>query len=349
MRSLAATLVLLLCLAAVGRAQVEPEPGIPPPPAPIAFADDNHAVRFILSKYVLKTRPLQSFDELDPRRSVLIVLGSTARLDDLKQFRDFVGAGGSVLIATDQDTANIVQRVLRVRVVGGEPVKARDPADAYRGQPECPLITEFNTSYSLFQNVEKIATYRAGQVEATARSRAIAVAPFPASCRRPNEKAIPTFAMLHERELPDAPVQRILVLSDQSLFINGMMLQKDNDNFGFALNALRWICDAEDGPAQRNQVLLIQDGRIEDSFDVKVKAAPSAMPSDLPKDLPAHPVDLINGLLADWEDKNYHNEIILNGASWRQILSVAAIVLSIALIAYGLYRVQMAHNRVETG
>jgi hypothetical protein len=268
-----------------------------------------------------------------------------------------VAEGGSVLIATDQDTADIVQQMLRVRVIGGEPVKAQDPADAYRGDPTCPLIKEFNSSYPLFQSVKTIATNHAGRVQGTRGSKAIAVAPFPASCRRPNEKAIPNFAMLEEPETPletrtsgrPRPDQRILVLSDHSIFINGMMLQKDNNNFSFAENTLRWLCDVEDSGARRPHVLLIQDGRIEESFDVKVKPGPAALPTDLPKDLPAHPVDLINGLLAKWEDENVHNEILLQGATWKQILSVAAIALSVVIIAYGLYRVQMAHNRVETG
>ena len=63
------------------------------------------------------------------------------------------------------------------------------------------------------------------------------------------------------------PESRVLVLSDQSVFINGMMLQPDNDNFDFAYNCVNWLT----GPGQRKQVLLLDQGIAITSFDVPVK------------------------------------------------------------------------------
>jgi hypothetical protein len=358
MTRIVATLAIALLLISTAHADIEPEPSLPVEGIavrPRAFADDNHAIRYIL-KYLVKVEPHRSFEELDPNGSVLMILGNTAILDSpdvSARFRNFVQQGGSVFIATEHDTAKAVQRALGIRVVGGEPwVRTQDAEDAYRGRLDCPLIREFNTSYSIFQGVGKIATNQAGRVEATKESGAISVAPFPASCRREGDKAIPSFAMLAERPLlrsGEGPSQRIIVLSDHSVFINGMILQKDNNNITFAMNCIRWVCEPEDGAVLRTKVLLVHDGLIEPSFDVQVKQVPSTLPSDLPTDLPAHPVDLINGILAKWEDENIHNEIILGGSSWRQILSGAAIALSIVLIIYGLFRIQQAHYRVETG
>src|SRR5262249_46366855 len=149
-----------------------------------------------------------------------VILGNTRWLDNetyQEDFRRFIRAGGSALIATDANSATVIEDTLGVRVVGGEPVKTADPKDAYRGQLDCPLIREFNTSYPIFQGIETIATNRAGRVEVARKKGGIAVAPFPKSCAPEEAAVIPNFAMICA---PGKNAGRILVLSDHSVFIN---------------------------------------------------------------------------------------------------------------------------------
>lgn len=357
-------LLLLLPLPAFGQ-RVDPQDPLLPALPVRSFAEDNHALRFIL-KYMVKVEAAKVGEndgplaDLDPKETALVILGEMDWLKDRDEriaFGRFIRAGGSVLIATHRTTPNAVQEALGVRVVG-EPVTARDNTlrDTYRGRPDCPLLREFNTSYSIFQGVETIATVRPGEVEAMGRRhRAIAVAPFPASCAREDAKNIPNFAMICE---PMDFSGRILVLSDERVFLNSTMLQQDNDNFDFAFNCMRWLCDAEDGPPRLKTVRLVHDGVPLRDFEVQVKSIPNTVPPEALPDLPAHPVDLANAILAKWEDENIHNELLLSifdrdphrqGLSWRSIVSALAVVVSIVLIAYGLFRLQQAHSRVETG
>ena len=85
MTRLISSLAVLLLLVSTAPADIEPEPTLPPvdaiPARPRARADDNDVVRYIL-KYVVKAEPHQSFEELDPGGSVLMLLGNTTILDD---------------------------------------------------------------------------------------------------------------------------------------------------------------------------------------------------------------------------------------------------------------------------
>jgi hypothetical protein len=139
---------------------------------------------------------------------------------------------------------------------------------------------------------------------------------------------------------------RALVLSDHSVFINGMMLQPKsvNDNFDFAYNCINWLTER----GARKQVLLFEDGAVNADFSLPpLKWVPDA--SVPPLDPRVSPVAVMNKLLAHWEDRNLFNSVLLNHVQLGRILSFLAIVLTLALVAYGYYRLLQGRHRLELG
>jgi hypothetical protein len=360
--------LMMLLLVATAGAQPGPleddEVGMPmvqqPPRHPVP--EDFHLFRYILGN-VLRLEsvatslspalePAASFERLheDPKNSVLIVLGDPGWLagnwiegSSAAEFKKFVEAGGSVLLATDQPCPKIVADVLKASVPGGPPLlAARD--DSYRRIAECPLINDFSHSF-IFHEVHDLATNRPSRVVIPAGSPVTVVARFPRSCGVENETPFP-FVVTSGRTRAENP-SRVLVISDHSVFINRMMMPTDNGNLVFAYNAIRWVTEAESGAPARKKVLLIDDGVVVPTLEVPYKNV--SVPTPSLDDLPAHPVDLINTLLAKWEDENVHNELLLNGATWQQILSIAALTMTGLLLAYGFVRIQQAHHPAETG
>src|SRR5262249_17337599 len=86
---------------------------------------------------------------------------------------------------------------------------------------------------------------------------------------------------------------RTLVLSDQSVFINEMMLQTDNDNFDFAFQSIRWLIDRGEGLEPRTHVLFLDEGEVVTNFKV---------PIDL-MDVPTPPIEVVNRLLVKLEQE----------------------------------------------
>lgn len=85
---------------------------------------------------------------------------------------------------------------------------------------------------------------------------------------------------------------RVLVLADHSIFINRMILPRDNGNLEFAANCLHWLRGGASTPmealramsspdrlaGQRNKVLFWDDGVIRSDFEVPLKKAPAPPP-----------------------------------------------------------------------
>jgi len=130
---------------------------------------------------------------------------------------------------------------------------------------------------------------------------------------------------------------RVLVLADHSIFINGMMLQSDNDNFDFAVRCVNWLTDG----GKRSRVLFIDEGEIVTDFTVPLQTVP---------DLPISPAQFVNELITGLEKENVFNKLILeqfpsNGLS--KILSVVVLSLTIALVLFGFYRLAKSAHQVE--
>jgi len=119
---------------------------------------------------------------------------------------------------------------------------------------------------------------------------------------------------------------RVLVLADHSIFINRMILPRDNGNMEFAANCLHWLRGGISTPAEalsavrspdalqrlagrRDKVLFWDNGAIHRDFAVPLKTVPKTPP------LPSEPaiVAAIDKTIAELEASDYFNRALLEG------------------------------------
>jgi hypothetical protein len=163
---------------------------------------------------------------------------------------------------------------------------------------------------------------------------------------------------------------RALVLADHSLFINRMILPRDNDNLEFAANCLHWLRGdvstplealravhslAEHGnemislAGQRTKVLLWDDGVIYKDFEVPLKKIPAPPP------LPSEPaiVAAIDKTIAKLEDNDAFNRALLDhidslpGGRERVVRSALILLTWAALLFLGYRFLWRARHRPE--
>jgi hypothetical protein len=342
----ALTLLALLLAGAPAEAR---EPQVAEPAAPRASAGQGtQYFRFVLKQ--VRAKPLDDPNKLldNPKNTLLIVLGQTDVLDrwlDRHALRDeFLLKGGSLLIATDRHTSDDLKDEIGVQVSGKfEYVDLRsDPQAAWRGMPECPLVQEVRSwrgRHPIFvglPNPPRVATNKPSSLSYWGIFP-IATLPVMGEDRfGPIRRLAPMrFAVAHQ--FPE-PGGRLLVLADHSLFINEMMAQPDNDNAEFAFNVALWLTDN----GQRTDVLFYDDGTLQTSFDVSLE-----LPSPQFPPLEAL-VPLFNQVLNGLQRENFFNKNLLKVFGGRAaLLRTAALVLTLAVAVFGLYRFLHARHRVE--
>ncbi len=117
---------------------------------------------------------------------------------------------------------------------------------------------------------------------------------------------------------------RVLVLADHSIFINRMILARDNGNLEFAANCLHWLrggvasipeaMKAAHGPrgiqelaGERDKLLFWDDGRVRANFEVPLKSVPITPPWGAEPAI----VAAVDQALARAEDQNSFNRHLL--------------------------------------
>jgi hypothetical protein len=273
--------------------------------------------------------PMDSLERAaeDPARTLIIVLGDTRPLENIPSgLRDFVEKGGAVLVASDRPTTPALRRAFGV-AVSGLFVQVDPTSDsAYRGLADCPFLIERDQEPSLFHGLDRIAANRSSYLVRTNRRLPI-LAALPQECwpLHPDvERARYVPGMTFGAGGPWGE-GRILVLADHSIFINGMLLQADNDNCDFACKCLAWLT----GPDQRERVLLVDDGIIRTELDVE-------LPGML--NMPRPTMEMANLLIRGLEDDNVFNRIILGQVNRSHLLAGLAAVLAIVVVCWGYYR-----------
>jgi hypothetical protein len=338
--------LLVLLLGAASTAADEPQPVREQVP----FGQGTHAFRAVFK--VLGAKPLEKFEQLfdQPAGKLLVVLGDTQFLDpELTKVKNFIKDGGAVLIATDQPTSGEMFTQLGVQVSGQF---VRSPrSHAYRRElTDCPLVLEIHrrnegqSRHPLFEGLSQepsVATNLASRI--VRMSNCVPVATLFVR----GEGFTLTIPGLRGREFPDqvlfgvtGPIfwkGKLLVLADHSIFINDMM-QADNDNLLFAYNVASWLTDN----GKRTEVLFYDEGGHQASFEVPLKYPTFQYP-------PIEAlVPLANQMLAAVENDNLFNKALVqlfggHGA----VLRTGLLVLTLALLLYGLYRFLHARHRVE--
>ena len=307
---------------------------------PVAPEFDNHAFRFVL--FSKRFTPLRDVGELvlDPSKSLLVVFGNVEALDQPPlQLRQFVEDGGAVLVATDRLTGGALQKEFAVYVTGRQ-VTAPEGERAYRDDPAFPFVNPLPVGGpNLFPPHQRVATNKPSFLGGHLNKLPwLAVLPTDCSVEGGRSGLNPLLPFPFAVG-GDVGQGRILVLSDHSVFINSMMLQPDNGNFDFAYNCINWLTNSgERGREKRDRVLFIDEGRVEPSFEVPLQSIP---------DLPFSPVDAANQVIAAAEQDDLFNRVILENVSLRQVKSGWVLVLTVTLVAYGLYRLMKAGYHVD--
>jgi hypothetical protein len=147
---------------------------------------------------------------------------------------------------------------------------------------------------------------------------------------------------------------KVLVLADHSIFINEMMLPKDNNNVEFTNNCLLWL-RGEKG--SRDRVLFLEDGRVETKFDIPLKSL-KIPPADLLKLMFARRNTILSG--AEQALTQLENRTDLSGASldwlddlgFRRHKQLAFVLLGVSALFFlytGFRITARGRNRLESG
>jgi hypothetical protein len=318
-------MIALAVCTAVAAALVAPLRGEQLPVAPMPVQDTTAAFCYILK--FLRLTPLKSMKQLDtaPERTLLVVFGKTNVLNRLPHGLDaFLDRDGAVMIATDKDS-KMTTWSLGMRVQGD--LVVAPPGAGYRRLRDCPVLTprDFAAALPLFKSINRIATNRPSYVMCGKGGSVVAW--LPKDCGQ-----LP-FAAIQEQ-----PSGHVLLLADHSIFIDEMMLQKDNDNFDFAFNCVEWLTTREGRrAARRDRVLFVYDDEIISNFGPPLPEPPTP---------PIPPLN-VNQILTELERKDIFNRLILDQVRLERILQVLFSALSLGLVAYGLIRFQRARHRPE--
>jgi hypothetical protein len=301
----------------------------------VPFEQDNHAFRFVL--YSLGLHPLSETRNAisKPDESIVIVFGQTAILERLGP-KQFVENGGALMIATDRETKGVLEREFQLRVSGN--MVEGDPDTVYRKSAECPLIRPIpDAKPALFPTRIPVASNKPSfLVPLQGRGQLTRLAEFPADCqvvleRKSGPRKFPgPFAMGGT-----LGKGRILVLSDHSVFINGMMLQSDNGNFDFAYNCVKWLSDS----GKRHKVLFFDEGTPVDDFKVPITNVPVP---------PIPAMQAANHVVVALEQEDLFNKLILEQFSLRQIVSAWAVAVTVTLLLFVFYRLIRSGYHTDT-
>lgn len=302
--------------------------------------------------------PLKSSAEAseDPRQTVVILFGDPISLakirkeilykeyltnENLKE--DYLTRGGNLCIATDH---NLFMGEYMINIVG---TQMTQPENLYRQTPQCPWLPYDPTragyrpsDHPLFDSLKNgIATNCPSRIEfqkGTTRVRPLLE--FSNPPKPPAKPPSPDRAPYMAVSTTDGPQGgRVLIVAGHGMFMNGMMLQPDNDNYAFARNTVRWLTEGKDG---KRKVLFVYDGRIIQKFDMNLSPPPPPIP------IPT--VKMVNRLLRGLEDERFFHRALKELLGRRLGIVVSALlgVFTLGVLLYGVKRLIAGRSHLET-
>jgi hypothetical protein len=209
-----------------------------------------------------------------PEAERIFVLGEAPADPAPATLREAVRDGATLLVATERPRARPLLAAFGL-TLAPEVFLAVNPLAWFDGQPDCPLITSFPGRDDLFRGVRALATNRARAVLGAGTALAL----FPGTG---DER--PAFA----RTLGEGR-GRVIAVGDQSICINLMLGQRDNERF------LRNVI----GDAH-SAVVYVRGRLCRNARDAAAPPSPLDGPIPIP-DLAPNVQDL-NALLADLQD-----------------------------------------------
>jgi hypothetical protein len=329
---------LLLGLLGVSPLHADTRKGADTPQMTLVPSQGSEVFRsYVLDKIGLE--PLGDMKALkdDPQNKLLIVFGDLSVLQDVpRRVGGFLRYGGAVLIATDRSTPHFTVGDFAFQIRGSDIVVPTDSPSAYRGRPDCIFVAPTEAGSPIFKNLKLVATNRPGYLQVD-ELKVFGVFPSDAA---------------FTRQLPPDPLPfaagaeigrgRLLVLSDHSVFINGMLWQTDNDNIFFVRNCIDWLTEGK-----RRQVLFCEEGQIQSDLQAPLYNLP---PPPLP---PVEAViSAVNEGLRGLEEEDRFDEIlrrVLQGMTPGAWPRVILLFLTLSLAVFGLSRLSLVRQRPEPG
>ena len=136
----------------------------------------------------------------------------------------------------------------------------------------------------------------------------------------------------------------MLVLADHSVFVNGMMgFRKDNNeatgysfdngNWEFTNRTIDWLKGG--GPEPRTRCLFIEDGNIIDKFAIEIPQPPKPPIPNLPPDVLANIIlNSMNPIIEEAQERNFFNRMVESIFGVPRLLRWFFIILTVILIVF---------------
>lgn len=318
MRRLGILVILWAVLAPPGRAQ-EQKVYLP-------FDGAEFFSHILFSKGL---KEVASFEQAvqDPSDTLILLFGNAKapRVNDFvtREMAAFLRAGGNLLVATDRPTS---LPALNVSLIG-YPLKS---PSKYHGHDDCPFLPYENggadltdaRAHPLFQLLSNgIATNCPCKALLHPGSPCQELLNF-----QPGRISTRRYMVGSGKDAP--PDGRVLVIAGHGMFMNGMMLQQDNDNFAFSVNAVSWLRERGDGK-KRAKALFVVDGRIISNFDMNLTPPPPQLP------MPT--VAMLNRLVRGLEDEDFLHRVFVSllGDRFKYVVPLLLTVGTALLLLYG--------------
>jgi hypothetical protein len=300
----------------------------------------------------LDLKPILTLEDAatDPKDTVIIVLGNPQVLGELRKatggIKRFLKNGGSLLFATD---FRLVDHDLLIQI-SGKPVRMRKQVEkefAYRGELQCPLLSPIDdvSDHPIFSFLHKgIATNCPSNVDVFFDNSALQdllIFPFgPFRLAGGGLRGGPErYLVGSSRDTP--PSGRALYFAGHGMFMNGMMLQTDNDNFNFTVNVVRWLREAP-RDAKRTQALFIVNGEIITDFDMKLTPPPPP--------IPIPPAKMLSRLIRGLENERFFHRLLADvmGSNIGRVVAIIAGLVTFALLLTGARVFMARRHHLET-
>ena len=320
----------------------------------------------------LEMMPILTLDDAatDPDQTIIIVLGDPRVLNKLHRatggLKQFLTNGGNLLIATD---CQLFDQDLSIHISGvpvRTPIRLRDRY-AYRGEVQCPKLTYAEPTrmpikvdgddplahfmqqerdvrdHPLFSFLQKeIATNCPSYVDILEADKSLQdLLAFPRNPFRGfGGRPQPQHNYMVGSPKDAEPRGRGLYIAGDGMFMNGMMLQSDNDNFDFTVNAFRWL---REGPqsAKRTKALLVVNGEIITNFNMNLTPPPQ---------IPIPPLKILNRLIRGLENERFFHRVLANllGSNLGKVVAVLAGLVTFVVLLYGAKKIMAGRHHVET-
>jgi hypothetical protein len=296
-------------------------------------------------KLVNPETAIADWQAVDPSDKVLLVLGAP---NEMLRLDGFLSRGGSVLLAIDENY-RINQPGVRFSDRGSTVRFARD---AFRGLPDCPVISQFHDDHPVTRGI--------GDVVAN-RTAILSLGPVV-----PRDASVETLAwmpLLHDvrRNQPFLVAVeyesggRLLLMPDPSVFANQMLVHGDNAQL--AWQALRWL----QGESMRGTAMMLVDGMPDRpaALDDTEILLPPPTREEILRALGNLPPDVLvefgNAVATTIEDEGMVNEFLgiatqdVSPIAWRRFLLLTAATVAGVAMWFGFFSRDTLLDRLSPG